>query len=86
MAGPLSLAVLDGGPRHGERITVAGGDDGEPPRLLEVPDRAAGPGSRDRAPPAASRYRLAGHDMRRNAHIYTYLSPVEQSRPAPPPP
>lgn len=76
MAGPLSLALLDGGPRNGERITIAGGADGEPARVIEVPDRVA-PAPRDGPPPASSRYRLTGHDLRRNAYIYTYLVPVE---------
>jgi hypothetical protein len=75
MAGPLSLALLQGGPRHGERITVAGLDSGEPPPVIEVPDRVAA-GPREGPPPGRSRYRLAGHDSGRNAYLYTYLSPL----------
>jgi hypothetical protein len=66
---------LQGGPRHGERITIAGLDSGEPPPVIEVPDRVA-PDRRDGPPPGRSRYRLAGHDSRRNAYLYTYLSPL----------
>jgi hypothetical protein len=75
MAGPLSLALLQGGPRHGERITVAGLDSGEPAAVIEVPDRVA-PAPREGPPPGWSRYRLAGHDPGHNAYLYTYLSPL----------
>lgn len=75
MAGPLSLAVLDGGPRHGQRITVVGVDDGEPARVIEVPDRVGvTPGQGP--PPGSSRYRLIGHDRNVNA----YLGPPKDSR------
>jgi hypothetical protein len=75
MAGPLSLALLQGGPRHGERITVAGVDSGDPAAVIEVPDRVA-PGPREGPAPGRSRYRLAGHDSHHNAYLYTYLSPL----------
>jgi hypothetical protein len=76
MAGPLSLALLQGGPRHGERITVACLDSGEPAAVIEVPDRVA-PAPQQRRPPGWSRYRLGGHDTHHNAYVYTYLSPLE---------
>jgi hypothetical protein len=76
MPGPLSLALLQGGPRHGERITVACVDSGEPAALIEVPDRVA-PAPRAGPPPDRSRYRLAGHDPGHNAYLYIYLSPIE---------
>ena len=74
MAGPLSLALLQEGPRHGERITVACLDSGEPATVIEVPDTVA-PAPRQGPPPGLSRYRLAGHDPRHNAYLYTYLPP-----------
>jgi hypothetical protein len=76
MAGLLSLALLQGGPRHGERITVAGLDSGEPAVVIEVPDRVA-PVPRAGPPPGQSRYRLVGHDAGHNAYLYTYVSPLE---------
>lgn len=75
MAGPLSLALLQGGPRHGERITVAGLDSGEPAAMIEVPDRVA-LDAREGPPPRRSRYRLVGHDARHNAYLYTHVSPL----------
>lgn len=78
MAGPLFLALLVAGPRSGERVTIAAEEIGEPPQVIDVPDRVivhtrdGGKPVGHRAPNTA-RYRLTGHDERRNAYVYVHV-------------
>lgn len=77
MAGALFLAVLRGGPRHGQRITVASAEDGEPPQLLAVPDVAGVVPPTEVAAGTApvagtSIYRLRGRDEHTDAPVYVH--------------
>lgn len=77
MAGALFLAVLRGGPRHGQRITVASAEDGEPPQLLAVTDVAGVVPPTEVAPGTApvagtSIYRLGGRDEHSDVPVYLH--------------
>ena len=80
MAGPSFLALIVQGPRSGERFTVVADQSGDPPEVIELPDRVVVHTREDTRAgndtPNMARYELTGYDSRRNAYVYAYAYAV----------